>query len=426
MSSGRATAWLVVLALAVLMPADATGAAPSVQDPHVEDVLALGGSLVYRRSGVPLRRSWMRVVEGRVQRAHGVPARARASAIGRDRSGRVVVTMVVEGSGWWLYDVMADRSRRLPGLPRGRCAATAVAVWRALTAYAVECGSAAAGGVFLRDRDRIQRVAPARWAAGWSVSLTLRGDELAASRQIDEDTEIHRLVEDGRTCRTLIDSLSMEDWTTFGPWLGRGKLMWALQERYPPIGRPTSGAVVGVELDGRCRKPGPIGAFVPASPITWARDRAVDGRTLYSVERDGVHSQRLPTSLDLAPPPNDDFEHATPLEGDPPLSVGAPIGRATGQLGEPYLEPPMGTVWYAFRPTTTQAVGISSPTALVFTGSELRSLSRVGDMDPAGDPFAWVLDAVAGETYWIQLRCGMRSSCFVPTLLAVQTRTTGG
>jgi hypothetical protein len=252
------------------------------------------------------------------------------------------------------------------------------------------------------------------------VSLTLRGDELAASRQIDEYVEIHRLVEDGRACRTLIDSLSMEDWTTFGPWLGRGKLMWALHELYPPIGQPTSGAVVGVELAGHCRKPAPIGGFVPASPITWARDRAVDGRSLYSVERDGVHRQRLPTSLDLAPPLNDDFEHATPLDGDPPILVAAPIGRATGQLDEPYLEPPMGTVWYAFRPATTQAVRISSPTALIFTGSEVEALSRVGDMDPGGDPFGWVVDAVAGETYWIQLRCGLRSACFVPTHLAVQ------
>jgi hypothetical protein len=251
--------------------------------------------------------------------------------------------------------------------------------------------------------------------------LTLHGDELAASRQIDEYTEIHRLVEDGRACRTLIDSVSMEDWTTFGPWLGRGKLTWVLQELYPPIGQPTSGAVVGVELDGHCRKPGPLGAFVPASPITWARDRAVDGRSLYSVERDGVHRQRLPGSLDLAPPPNDDFEHATPLDGDPPISVAAPIGRATGQPYEPYLEPPMGTVWYAFRPATTQAVRISSPTALIFTGPELGSLSRVGDMDPTGDPFASVVDAVAGETYWIQLRCGLRSACFVPTHLAIQT-----
>jgi hypothetical protein len=419
MASGRSTGWLVALALAALMPSDATAAEPVVRDSHVEDVLALGGTFVYRRSGVPLRRSWMRVTEGRVQRAHGVPARGRASAIGRDRDGRVVVTMAVEGSGWWLYDVVADRSRRLQDLPQGRCAPTAVAVWRARTAYAVECGSPARGGVFLRTPERRQRVAPGRWSAGWSVSLTLRGDELAASRQFDEYVEIHRLVEDGRACRTLIDSLSMEDWTTFGPWLGRGKLTWALQELYPPIGQPTSGAVVGVELAGQCRKPGPIGGFLPASPITWARGRALDGRSLYSVERDGVHRQRLPGSLDLGPPLNDDFGHATPLDGDPPLSVAAPIGRATGEPGEPYLEPPMGTVWYAFRPATTQAVRISSPTALIFTGSELGSLSRVGDMDPAA--FGWIVDAVAGETYWIQLRCGLRSACFVPTRLDVQS-----
>jgi hypothetical protein len=79
----------------------------------------------------------------------------------------------------------------------------------------------------------------------------------------------------------------------------------------------------------------------------------------------------------------------------------------------------MGTVWYAFRPATTQAVRISSPTALIFTGSELGSLSRVGDMDPAA--FGWIVDAVAGETYWIQLRCGLRSACFVPTRLDVQS-----
>jgi hypothetical protein len=60
----------------------------------------------------------MRKVGGRVLAAEGVPDEAWASAIGRDRADRVVVTMVDAtfrggwrvGADWWLYDVARDRS----------------------------------------------------------------------------------------------------------------------------------------------------------------------------------------------------------------------------------------------------------------------------------------------------------------------------
>jgi hypothetical protein len=117
---------------------------PVVQDPHVDDVLARGGTLVYRRSGVPLRRAWMRVVEGRAQRAHGVPgagARQRDRARSRrtrrrDDGRRAVPKLSARRCAWVAVRSRADRSLRLRGLPQGRC--RPVALCRSRIAYAVD------------------------------------------------------------------------------------------------------------------------------------------------------------------------------------------------------------------------------------------------------------------------------------------------
>jgi len=108
----------------------------------------------------------------------------------------MVVQTVRDGSRvaaqWWAYDVASDRAHPLRDLPHGRCAPTTVSMWRERLAYAVECGSRSEGGVFLRENGRTVRVATARWSAGWTVSLTLRGDTLAASRILDDSIAAYR------------------------------------------------------------------------------------------------------------------------------------------------------------------------------------------------------------------------------------------
>src|SRR4051794_6535782 len=111
---------LMVVALAILEVGDPPAAVSADQvvlsDSHIARMYVLGDTLVYERvgpGGPEPDRGWMRRVSGRTLRARRIPADARASAIGRDRHGRVVLTMVVtkvknhalQSTTWWIYDV---------------------------------------------------------------------------------------------------------------------------------------------------------------------------------------------------------------------------------------------------------------------------------------------------------------------------------
>jgi hypothetical protein len=178
------------------------------------------------------------------------------------------------------------------------------------------------------------------------------------------------------------------------------------------------GALVAAQLDGHCSNPGPTGTFeLVASVPRSARDRTVDGRWLYYADDDGIRRQRLPGRAITDPPPHDDFEQAESLNGSAPMSVGLTIGNATKQPGEPHLNYHERSIWYAFRPTTTQTVAIGSGAAIgVFTGSELPSLTLIA----AGIEGSVRLEVTAGATYWISLGCYAGFDCYLPTTLRIR------
>jgi hypothetical protein len=408
-------------------PARASGDELVLRASRIDWVAALDGTLVYRRLGPRGQRRRVvfgRVVGGRLLPARGIPRGAYGDAIGRGRDGRVVLTMGVSqrrkgGSSavdWWIYDVARDRARRLRGLRRGGCDPHSVSVWRSRLAYAASCGLRSRTGVFLRDGDRTRRVA--RLRDGYPESVLLRGDTLVAllGASSEETAVLWRLVEDGKVCRTQItDSfLPLEQWGYAGLWLVGDTLMWWVMNKFsgPP------GTLVGTRL-GDCGEPGPTGTFAMTSPPPRsARARVVDGRWLYYADRAGIRRQLLPARPETDPPPNDDFEHAEPLVGDPPFSRTPTIGNATLQPGEPPLsDSSTGTIWYAFQPITTQRVGIYGAWAYgVFEGTDLPSLTKVGE--PIPDDYQYV-DGIAGRTYWIALGCrGFR--CYVGSTLELK------
>ena len=140
----------MLVLMAEASPARASADELVVRDSHIRSVHALDDMLVYRRferRGKQRKWTWRRLVGGRVLPARGVPPGSRVGTTGRDRAGRVVLTMpVVErrkggrlGYKWWIYDVARDRSRRLHGLRHGGCEPHSVSVWRNRLAHAASC-----------------------------------------------------------------------------------------------------------------------------------------------------------------------------------------------------------------------------------------------------------------------------------------------
>src|SRR3954471_17150795 len=74
-------------------------------DTTIQSIYALGGDLVYDRSG---ERAWMRWVGGKLTPATGIPTTASGGAIGRDAKGRTVLTFAASGK-WFVYDLASDR-----------------------------------------------------------------------------------------------------------------------------------------------------------------------------------------------------------------------------------------------------------------------------------------------------------------------------
>jgi hypothetical protein len=111
----------------------------------------------------------------------------------------------------------------------------------------------------------------------------------------------------------------------------------------------------------------------------------------------------------VPPPPNDDFEQATPI-ASLPFSADLEILGATIQPGEPTpcRFPVKGTAWYAFTPTVsgTYTGGLTSPSAFTFvvaygiyTGTTLADLRQTACN--LGNPLEF--DAERGTTYYIQV-----------------------
>jgi hypothetical protein len=109
----------------------------------------------------------------------------------------------------------------------------------------------------------------------------------------------------------------------------------------------------------------------------------------------------------MAAPGNDDFEHAQPV-GAMPAAVSGTLDGATAQPDTPH--PQSTDVWYSVTPTTTGPLSVELPVLTgsvsappaVYTGPDRSHLTPVTQ-----DPDAWYgrvhFDAVAGQTYWIQV-----------------------
>ena len=106
-----------------------------------------------------------------------------------------------------------------------------------------------------------------------------------------------------------------------------------------------------------------------------------------------------------AAPPNDNWEHAAPL-GAAPVTVDGTITGATAQADDDGIN-----VWYAYRPTTSGPVAAELPhhegyvegPPTVYTGATrdtLQFLPAQRDQWYTRTRF----DAVAGQTYWIEVR----------------------
>jgi hypothetical protein len=376
----------------------------------------------------PLERTWMRVVDGNVSRARGIPRGASAgtiTSVSRDAAGRVVVPLVARRhrggrrwtTRWWLYDVRADRARRLRHVPVENCigsrwlvescddgCVTAVATWGRSRAWS-KCLD---GGVFLRRNGRTLRVADRE--AG---RLTLRGGTLVGDMEARHDMHVlARLTAGGKRCGTKLDETSLEDDAVDrgGVWLV-GKDVVSFD----------AGVFVGTELPRGCDPPGPTGAFEqPILPFDYAKlgSYTIDGTSVYYADAGGIHRTALAERFRIEPPDNDDFENAQPL-GDAPIALTPIVGNATRQAGEP-TELYGRTIWFALRPQITRPVWImASPlqeSALrVFTGTSIGALTPVGVAEPNDGPLR--VDAVAGQTYRIQLACSL--FCYQPTKLTL-------
>ena len=422
----------MALALAIGAAAPAAADPVLVRDTHVGAIYALGGAVLYQRARPGGGSTFVRWVDGRARRARGIPPGASASAIGRDRAGRVVMTMATS-RGWWIYDVRSDRARRLRGVPRHHCDVTSVAVWRATLAYmATTCirGGVLRGGLFLRDRGHRRNFAS--FTPG--TRFVLRGHTLA---WIWDDgtgnTAVVLQVEGGRVCDSvrgsglfIADSGLPPETPTLGLWLRGRTLMWWVQPKLPAS---EPGALVGTRLAGRCAPPGPVSPF--ATPRLPADSRghglAVDGRWLYYGDARGLRRRRLPAAPLTAPPTNDDFRHAAPLRGDPPLSVTETIGNATPQPGDPAFFGALArTVWFAFLPAASQTVRVSAALwpdmrAGVFTGSDIRSLTLLGSLAAPLD-----LDVQGGRSYRIGVSCFVFYECGLPFQLRIEALAQAG
>ena len=114
--------------------------------------------------------------------------------MGLDTGGRVVLPVSDWPESWRLYDVLADRSRPLRGVPATDCP-MGLGIWRSRVAYG-DCKRP-----YLRIGSRVRRVPVPPdllwWGGGGGGGLTLRGQALFAQTTDGSDGTYVSLLADG-------------------------------------------------------------------------------------------------------------------------------------------------------------------------------------------------------------------------------------
>lgn len=431
----------VSAALAVPAPASASNDSQVVQAAGVDEVLVLDGTVFYRRGS-----AWTRVVRGRRATARGVPRRTRASSIGRDRTGRIVVTFTrwPNGEGpvyprWWVYDVARDTARPLSVPARRLCFASAVALWRTRIAFAESCwkrfrdGDASyewgLGGraIALAVRGRVRRADVGDFV---EAKLALRGGSLAAVVDKSDPQTLWRIVDDGRWCPREVFSVDAE-YDDLGPIAIRhGSVAWGTSDhrwgRFEP--RYRHFLLTDVGLAGRCQESPSVRLLDAGIPDRRMRAAGLDVDALYYATERGIHRQPLPRAGSTAPPPNDDFADATPIRAPLPLEMFGRTGYATLQAGEPTFEGSGQTVWYAIRAKRTERLYLDMTYGWaynVFAGSAVDALTPLlkWSFGTSGE-CTRELSVQGGQTYWLSVGSGgwTKAPNFRPFVIRISRR----
>jgi len=255
---------------------------------------AVGDTVLYGRSAK--RRRWMRVVDGRRLTAH-LPAGAFVTSVGRDPAGRVVAVVGTSARSS-IYDVASDVRRPVPVSDRPGCVVTSVSVWRTRLVYYNVCR-----GVILRDGTRETSVGALSYD-NEPPQLFLRGRSLAADGIArDESHRVWRILDHGRRCRAVVDSIDpVDDWSRRAVTISRNELRWALavDTALPGDGgneiHKTDLTVMSVALSGGCDAPPTqrlVALDVTRKPI---RAYALDGAFLLYATDSAIRRVRLQSS----------------------------------------------------------------------------------------------------------------------------------
>jgi hypothetical protein len=309
----RASCRLLIAAVVVpvllgALPASVRADARVARVRGVDGLWALDRTLLYHRAA-----GWSRIVAGRRAAARGVPARAVALAIGRDRAGRVVVTFSRWPSGgepryprWWAYDVAADTARRLSIAATRPCFATAAAVWRSRLAFAERCwtkletapgqpvwalGSSA---IVLAQGGRVRRADVGQFA---DAQIALRRRSLAAVLDQDDPLSVWRIADDGRWCPREL-AIADAEYNRVAPIaIRRGAIAWGTYDRLAGHSDPRilHLRLSDVAASGRCARRPRVRVLDDRAPPRGMRAASLDEDALYYATVNAIYRRRLPS-----------------------------------------------------------------------------------------------------------------------------------
>jgi hypothetical protein len=392
-------------------------------DTQIRYIWPLDGDLLYWRMGktVP-KRAWMARVNGHRRRVHAIPRGAAGGGLGLDAHGRKVFTFATTkrdkhgylvSAKWFVYYLARDRSRQL-SLPVTSCPIDWLSIWQDTAAYTTSCRDPAKNALFLRQASVTRRI---ELDPGGSGYVFRDGTVTAFFEDGNDNVAVEQYMSHGQACRKSIvpsigDATLGDGWFPTDLRIVNGYVVWTMGD---PILRPDF-AILAAKVAPGCDTPGPVGVF-PFTPSTkTVQALAVDNGRVFYADGKTLRSHRLPATPSFDPPPNDDFEKAQSLPGDPPLSTEGNTAYATVQAGEP-MASAGHTVWYAYRPKTSGTVYVQvygacpySPgseascgrTYGVYTGASRDALTRLPSSGQPWDSYTRI-DAVAGQTYWISV-----------------------